>query len=177
MSRSRLAAVALAAALAVGLTSLFAAAGAPAEPSKSQALFRRTLLGDARTTPAIKGLLRSGGGFVAPDILFTDLTGDGRSDAVVLIDSGGVAGAVALYVLSTDGAAQESPLRVVYRSQRLFRAAATTSGGALILRLPRFAKGDDVCCPKRVVERVFAWNDHARTLQLRSSRELDGPRG
>src|SRR3712207_7769291 len=57
---------------------------------------------DPKTTVAIKDLLRTRGGIVAPDIEFADLTGDGRSDAIVLVDTRGIAGGVALYVFSTE---------------------------------------------------------------------------
>jgi hypothetical protein len=114
---------------------------------------------------------------VAPDITFADLTGDGRSDAIVLVDSAGVAGAVALYVFSTDGEAAESDLRVVYRSQRLYRASAEVADGALRLDTPRFAEGDDVCCPAKIVRRTYAWSPGNKTLRQRSSQELPGPTG
>ncbi len=161
-------------ALAVGAV-LVASTGSPAEPSRSQELFKKTLLDDPQTTSAVKQLLSQGGGFGAPEILFSDLTGDGRSDALVLVETGGVAGAVALYVLSTDAKPADSPLRAVYRSQRLYRASVQAAGAALTLRTPRFGEGDDVCCPERIVERVYAWSASARTMRQRSSRELPGP--
>ena len=164
---------ALVLAVAVGLLST---GGSSAEPSKSQTLFRQTLLDDAKTTSAVKNLLR-GGGIIAPDIEFADLTGDGRSDAVVLVETGGVAGAVALYVFSTDGEAEESDLRAVYRSQRLYGASAEVADGGLVVRTPRFTAGDDVCCPAKVVERRYGWNKRAQTLRLRSSDEMDRPTG
>lgn len=161
-------------ALAVGIA-LITTGGSSAAPTKSQALFKRTLLADAKTTASIKSLLRDGGGIVAPDITFADITGDGRSDAVVLVDTGGVAGAVAMYVFSTHGEAEESDLRAVYRSQRLYRASVEVGDGALILRTPRFAEGDDVCCPAKLVQRTYAWSRGGETLRLRDSEELDGP--
>ena len=166
------------AALALTTTAILVAVGlAQAKPSASQQLFRTTLLDDAKTTTGVKMLLRERGGFVAPEIQFGDLTGDDRSDAVVLVDSGGASGAVALYVFSTHGKAADSSLRAVYRSQRLYRASAEISAGTLVLRTPRFADGDDLCCPAKIVERVYAWNDRARTLKQRSSRERRGPTG
>lgn len=164
------------AAFAAGLAvALLASGGSSAAPSKSQSLFKKTLLDDTKTTSAIKALLRDGGGIVAPDITFADLTGDGRSDAVVLVETRGVAGAVALYVLSTDGESEDSDLRAVYRSQRLYRASAEFADGTLIVRTPRYAEGDDVCCPVKVVERVYAWSAGSKTLTRRSTREVDGP--
>ncbi len=167
-----LAALALAGGGAIGGALLAGAA-----ETKSQAFFKRMLLADPKTTSGVKKLLRDGGGIVAPDIAFSDLTGDGRSDAVVLVDTGGVGGAVALYLFSTHGRAQDSDLRAVYRSQRLYRATAEVEGATLDLRTPRYAEGDDVCCPARIVRRVYAWSDRARTLRRRSSEELPGPTG
>jgi hypothetical protein len=150
-------------------------AGSSAAPSKSQELFQKTLLDDDKTTSAIKSLLSDGGGFVAPDTVFADITGDGRADALVLVETGGVAGAVALYLFSTDGEAADSPLRAVYRSQGLYRASAAVTSGTLVIRTPKFSEGDDLCCPQKVVERTYAWSDSANTLTRRGSRELDGP--
>ncbi|MGH2919582.1 MAG: hypothetical protein ACRDLS_13445 [Solirubrobacteraceae bacterium] len=173
--RQRILVVALATVLLTAAAVLLVSGGSGAAPSKSQALFRKTLLEDAKTTSAIKGLLRERGGFVAPEILFTDLTGDARSDAVVLVETGGVAGAVALYVFSTHGKSANSDLRAVYRSQRLYRGTAQVSDARLIVRVPKFARGDDVCCPDKLIERVYSWSDAAKTLVKRSVREIDGP--
>ncbi|CAA9529260.1 MAG: hypothetical protein AVDCRST_MAG67-3983 [uncultured Solirubrobacteraceae bacterium] len=164
------------AALALGLVvALLTSGGSSAAPTKSQALFKKTLLADDKTTAAVKELLRERGGIVAPDITFADLTGDGRSDAVVLVDTRGVAGAVALYVFSTHGAAEESDLRAVYRSQRLYRADAEVADATLIVRTPRFREGDDICCPAKIVRRVYVWSAGKETLRLRRTDEVDGP--
>jgi len=171
--------IVLAAPLALALgagAALLLAGGSTAKPSASQALFGKTLLDDAKTTSSVKRLLREGG-FVAPAMDFGDVTGDGRSDALVLVDSGGAAGAVALYIFSTNGKAADSSLRVVYRSQGLYRASAEISAGTLITQVPTFGKGDDLCCPAKVIERVYAWSSNAKELRLRSSRERDGPKG
>jgi len=175
MCRPRTILCALAALVPVLAATLIASVGSSAAPTKSQELFKTTLLADDSTTAAVKELLSDRGGFVGPEITFADLTGDGRSDAVVLVDSGGVAGAVALYVLSTDGEAQDSDLRAVYRSQRLYRASIEVADATLVIRTPRFAEGDDVCCPAKVVQRVYAWSAGNKTLRLRSSDEVDGP--
>jgi hypothetical protein len=164
------------AALVVAVTAtLLLTGGSSAAPTKSQALFEKTLLADDKTTADVKKLLGDGGGFVAPDITFEDLTGDGRSDAIVLVDTGGVAGAVALYVFSTDGESEESDLRVVYRSQRLYRASTEVADAALILSTPRFVEGDDVCCPAKIVRRTYVWSAGSKTLRQRSSEEIAGP--
>lgn len=174
MRRPRTILCALAALVLTTAATLIASGGSSAAPTKSQELFKKTLLADDATTAAVMELLSDRGGFVAPEITFADLTGDGRSDAIVLVDSGGVAGAVALYVFSTDGEAQDSDLRAVYRSQRLYRASIEVADATLIIRTPRFVEGDDVCCPAKVVQRVYAWSAGNKTLRLRSSEEIDG---
>lgn len=174
MRRSRLVSAALAALVLAAASMLVLSGGSSAKPSRSQTLFRTTLLEDSKTTPGVKRALRDGG-IVAPEIEFQDITGDGRSDAVVTVETGGAAGAVAVYVFSTDGKAADSPLRAVYRSQQLYRASVQVSAGTLILRTPRWASGDDLCCPAKVFERVYAWDDAASTLKQRSSQELAGP--
>jgi hypothetical protein len=168
--------------LAVLLTPLLAAgaalvvsAGSSAEPSKSQELFRKTLVDDPKTTSAVKALLTDGGGFVAPDIVFADVTGDQRSDALVLVENGGAAGAVAFYVFSTDGEAADSPLRAVFRSQRLYRASVEPEGSTVKLRTPKYAKGDDVCCPGKITQKEYTWSTSAKALQLQDTIEFDGP--
>ena len=165
MRRLRIVPAALAALALAAAGTLVAIGGSQAKQTASQQLFRKTLLDDDRTTSAIKGLLRERGGFVAPDIEFADLTGDGRSDALVLVDSGGAAGAVALYLFSTHGRATDSALRAVYRSQQLYRASAEISAETLILRVPRYAAGDDLCCPAKTVEKVYAWSSSAPDAQ------------
>ena len=154
---------------------LLVSGGSGAAPSKSQTLFRATLLEDAKTTAAVKTLLRERSGFVAPEIAFGALTPDERSDAVVLVETGGAAGAVAVYVFSTQGRSANSDLRAIYRSQRLYRATAQISDGTLVVRVPRFSQRDDVCCPRRIVERVYSWSEAKRTLVRRSTRTVSGP--
>ncbi len=164
----------MALALAAG-AALLVTSGSSAEPSKSQELFRKTLLEDDRTTSAVKALLTDRGGFVAPDIVFADITGDDRSDALVLVETGGAAGAVAFYVFSTDGEAADSPLRAIFRSQRLYRATVEPAGATLKLRTPKFAPGDDVCCPAKITQREYTWSTSAKALQRQDTVEFGGP--
>ena len=177
MRRSARSVVAAVLALTLGVgTALLLAGGSTAQQSRFQSLFRKTLLEDEKTISGVRKVLREGG-FVAPAMQFGDLTGDERSDAVVLVESGGAGGAIALYVFSTHGRAADSALRAVYRSQTLYRASAEISAGTLIVRTPRYRGGDDLCCPAKELERVSAWNSAAKTLKLRSSQERTGPTG
>jgi hypothetical protein len=96
------------------------------------------------------------GGFVDKDILFADLTGDGKEDATVAVNSGGNAGIVALYVFS---AGAGTDLQIVYRNQGLYRAAARINPGpALVYSLPQYKDGDELCCPSAYNETTLRWS-------------------
>jgi hypothetical protein len=137
----------------------------PATAQQPQALFTKTLIADAKTSADVKSMLRSGRGFVEPSPVFADVTGDGKSDALVRVLDGGAAGAVAVYVLSTDGTTS-SALRVVMRNQRLYRATLKVNAAHnLVVRTPLYAPGDTLCCPSRARERTYAWD--AKTKAMR----------
>src|SRR4051812_25079190 len=138
---------ALAALLCVGL--MFGARAIAQEtPAQSpQELFRDVLLKDADTTSGVKRLLRTNAGFVSPTPLFADLTGDGKSDAVVTVENGGAAGAVAAHVLTAEGSDSGS-LRVALRNQSLYQGHVRTSGPAGTGLHPNYARGGGVCCPR-----------------------------
>ena len=90
------------------------------------------------------------------EVMFADLTGEGKDDAVVTVDSGGAAGVIAVYVFS---AGTGKDLKVVYRNQRLFRGAARINPGpALVYVLPVFKDGDELCCPSEYRETELKWS-------------------
>jgi hypothetical protein len=96
------------------------------------------------------------GGFVSRGVLFADLTGEGKDDAVVTVDSGGSAGMIALYVFSAGGG---KDLQIVYRNQRLYRAAAQINPGpALVYLLPQYDDGDELCCPSAYRQTELKWS-------------------
>jgi hypothetical protein len=145
---------------------------APATAQQPQQLFTKTLLADAKTSADVKSMLRSGRGFVEPAPVFADVTGDGKSDALVRVLDGGAAGAVAVYVLSTDGTTSSS-LRVVMRNQRLYRATLKVNAAHnLIVRTPIYAAGDALCCPSRARDRTYAWDAKAKAMRRVSSVEF-----
>ena len=138
---------------------------APATAPEPQALFKKKLLADGKTSADVKSMLRSGRGFVEPSPVFADVTGDNKSDALVRVMTGGAAGAVAVYVLSTDGTTG-SDLKVVMRNQRLYRATLrVNSAHNLVVREPVYAAGDTLCCPSRARDRTYAWNAKAKQLR------------
>ena len=157
-----LACAAVAAAVAAGL--------AISDPTRSQTFFRDRLVDDKRTAASIRAALSDGSAFVDRSIVFADLTGDDKDDAVVRVQSGGAAGAVAVYVFSTEGGRS---LRVRYRAQKLTQASVAVRDGALSFRSAEYDAGDELCCPAQVVETELKW-ERGRFV-VESKRVLDGP--
>src|SRR3954470_16882006 len=155
-----------------------APAVASAAPTPSQAVFTQKLLDDAKTSAGIKKMLTTKLAIVDPRSGFVDVTGDGRQDALVLVSTGGAAGAVALYVFSTHGQAaggggDQTSLKVVFRLQALDDASLRISGTTLSVLEPRWSKGDDLCCPAKLRERDYAFD--AARLTFRRTGDRDTP--
>jgi hypothetical protein len=161
------------AALACAAAAAGVAAGAAvSDPTRSQTFFRDHLLDDRRTAAPIKQALRDGSAFVDRRITFADLTSDGKQDAVVRVQSGGAAGAIGVYVFSTDGA---KSLRPVHRAQKLRRASTRVSEGVLTYRSAAYEDGDELCCPTELAETELRWDRRDDRLVVEERRDVDGP--
>ena len=163
MSRSRVVRVA---SLVTVLAALWGAAPASAQKTQTQAFFEQRLLADGLTSKPIKTLLQSGGGFVDRGVVFRDLTGDKRDDAVVRVHSGGAAGVVAVYVFSTANR-KGGKLRAIFRSQSLMRASTRVLKGVVSYRTSRYDPGDELCCPARLTQSTLEWNADERRMRVR----------
>jgi hypothetical protein len=162
MSAGRVARVA---ALATMLAALWGAAPASAQKTQIQTFFESRLLADGLTSEPVKELLRSGDGFVDRGVVFRDLTGDKRDDAVVRVHSGGAAGVVAVYVFSTANR-KGGRLRAIFRSQRLMRASTRVLKGVASYRTSRYDPGDELCCPARITQSTLEWNADERRMRV-----------
>jgi hypothetical protein len=132
-------------------------------------LFTQKLLASDQVAQSVKVTLQKGG-FVSQEVLFADLTGEGKADAVVTVDSGGSQGIVALYVFS---AGTGKDLKVVYRNQRMYRGAARINPGpALVYVLPQYAAGDEVCCPSAYRETELKWSTTKKTFGVARRRTV-----
>jgi hypothetical protein len=162
------------AALLLAAAGLALAAPAPAlaEQSATQRFFSQRLQADKDTSSEIKDLLRTRQGFVDRTVAFKDLTGDDRADAVVRVQSGGAAGAVALYVFSTDTGAKNSGLKAVFRSEELRRAQTRIRDGVLRYRTARPEPGDELCCPTAVAESRLRWREKLHKFTVAERREI-----
>ena len=156
--------------LATAATLALAGPVAQAAPTASQTVFTKKLLDDAKTSAGVKRMLKNKTAIVDPRSGFVDVTGDGRQDALILVSTGGAAGAVALYVFSTHGQAavtgteDSTSLKVVFRLQSLYGATLRISGTTLSVLEPSYAKGDDLCCPKQLRERDYLFDAKALTF-------------
>jgi hypothetical protein len=157
-------------AVGIGLLALVIAdSSAFAKLSPAQKLFRDKLLKSDQVSHSIKVTLKKGG-FVDPDILFADLTGEGKDDAVVQVDSGTSAGHVALYIFSSGSGTN---LQIVYRNQRLYRAAARVNPGpTLVYSVPKYKAGDELCCPSEYVETTLKWSAERKKFGVGSRRTI-----
>jgi len=154
------------AALATLLALVWGAAPASAQKTQTQTFFEQRLLNDRLTTKAIKTLLRSEGGFVDRGVVFRDLTGDKRDDAVVRVHSGGAAGVVAVYVFSTANR-KGGKLRAIFRSQSLMRASTRVLKGVASYRTSRYEPGDELCCPARLTQSTLEWDGDGRRMRVK----------
>jgi hypothetical protein len=82
---------------------------------------------------------------------------------------------VAVYVFSTDTGRNDKELRAVFRSQRLLRASTTVKDGVLTYRTARYAPGEELCCPDKMVETTLRWDRKQRRLRLQDRKEVDLP--
>lgn len=142
---------------------------ASGEPTQAQELFRERLLDARGVSREVKTRLRKGG-FVDRRISFTDVTGEGRSDAVLLVHSGGSAGRIGLYVFS---AGEGEELELVYRNQRLYRATARVRNGNVIYRVPAHEAGEELCCPSAERETELRWDPRAERFRVVDRRRFE----
>jgi len=149
-----------------------AAPPALAAQTATQRFFSERLQADKGTSAEIEDLLRTRQGFVDRTVTFRDLTGDDRADAIVRVQSGGAAGAVALYVFSTDTGRKGSGLRVVFRSQELRRVQTRIRDGVLRYRSARPQPGDELCCPTKVAETRLRWRERLHRFSVAERREI-----
>lgn len=164
---------ACAAVIAAVAAALVLAPAAGTEPSQSQSFFRKALLEDAKTSAGVKRLLRTNAGIVDPRSGFVDVTGDERADALVFVTTNGAAGSVALYVFSTHGQDAGGDLKVVFRSQSLHRATLKLAGTRFTIVEPRYAAGDDLCCPGRARQRDYTWQDSRKAFARTDDRLVE----
>ena len=100
-----------------------------------------------------------GGGGVDPRaIVYADLTGDRREEAVVPVDSGGTLGNLAYLVFTLRGS---TPALILTRT--LDRSSAgglkmTVEDGKLVETVAEYGPQDPLCCPSVLRRTTFRWD-------------------
>jgi hypothetical protein len=119
--------------------------------------------------PAMQTALRQlGSGEVdTRGIVYTDLTGDGREDAVVPVTSGGTAGNIAYLVYTLKNGAPQ-----VILTRRLEKGSAgglkmSIADGKLLETAAEYGAEDPLCCPSVFKRTTFRWDGN----QLQVERE------
>jgi len=156
--------VALAAALAAAATAdTSPAAGAPRPLPRTN--LRALVLHDPAVAAVNRALVRAvrPGTGTAP-VLFADLTGDGRLDAVVPVLGGGQSGVVAYFVYAIVG----GRVRDILAVNDTDRAALAIERGRLIEVTPVYRRADPRCCPSALRTTVIRWD--GQQMVVRSSR-------
>ena len=129
--------------LIAGALLLAFAAPSYADSHAGRAEIKQFLLSDSSVSPRVKATIREGHDEGIDRILFRDLTGDGNSEDIVTIFSGGTAGDIAFYVLTGEG----SGLHPIKASNQEYKIGVKVVAGKLQVTRPLYAKNDPNCCP------------------------------
>ncbi|MGB2694323.1 MAG: hypothetical protein WBD55_03950 [Dehalococcoidia bacterium] len=113
---------------------------------------------DLATRPEVENFVGSYGGEADVDrIRYGDLTGDGRDEAVLPIDSGGSLGDLAIFAFGyVDG--QLKQLVLALPAQPRSGVSARIQNGRLITTEAYFADDDPLCCPSQIRRVTYRWN-------------------
>ncbi len=103
-------------------------------------------------------LQRLGGEVSQEDVLYADLTGDGREEAIVPISSGGTAGNLALIVLGYRGGELVALLSEVPAEGSV---QVQLEDHHLVEVLPVYSAGDTPGFPSRIKKVHYIWKDGA----------------
>ncbi len=145
------------------------AAPSYADSHAGRAEIRQFLLSDSSVSPRVKATIREGHDEGIDRILFRDLTGDGNSEDIVTIFSGGTAGDIAFYVLTGEG----SGLHPIKASNQEYKVGVKVVAGKLQVTRPLYAKNDPNCCPAHLEITTYRY-DGVRLVSA-SKKRIKGP--
>ena len=129
----------------------------------------------AKSTDVASLLADTGGQFVAREVLYADLTGDGVEDAVVPADSGGTLGDIGFVVLTPDGPGVKLLLREFPQGVDTAGLAVRIEDGKLIMTQPVPGPDDPECCPSQLRETTYDWA--GGELKAGAARTFPNPSG
>jgi hypothetical protein len=153
--------------LALCVTALVLAGAGSAGANISKAAIRQYLLHDPGVSAPIKETIRTGGGGAGIDrLVYGDLTGDGKPDVAVTVFSGGTAGDIAYYVLTTQG----GTLHAIQHSNQEYKVGVQIYKGRLEVTRPLYASSDPNCCPSHLEVTDYRYN--GRTMAVVSRKRF-----
>ncbi len=114
---------------------------------------------DFSQQPAVKNLIAQFGGELDPkSIIYADLTGDLRDEAIVPISSGGTLGNLAYVVFMMKGGTPTVILtRTIDRSSRS-GLQMDVENGTLVESVGQYGPEDPLCCPTYLRKTYFRWD-------------------
>ncbi|MDI6857016.1 MAG: hypothetical protein QME71_01705 [Dehalococcoidia bacterium] len=111
---------------------------------------------DLTEQPDVRAMLRRVGGEVVPaDVLYADLTDDGREEAVVPIFSGGTAGNLAFLVLSYQ---EEGLVSILSKVAEAGSVRLSLRDGQLVESQPVYEEGDLPGFPSQIKDIYYKWD-------------------
>jgi hypothetical protein len=128
------------------------ATSTPVSPSD----IRKVDLGQQADVKALQQSL--GGGVMAEDVLYADLTGDGQEEAIVPISSGGTAGNLAFIVLGYRGG---ELVTLLSETPAEGSVQVELEDHHLVEVLPVYGPGDTPDFPSRIKKVQYIWKDGA----------------
>ncbi len=151
--------------LALCATTLVLADAGSASANISKAAIRQYLLHDPAVSAGVKGAIRTGGGGAGLDrFVYGDLTGDGIPDVAVTVFSGGTAGDIAYYVLTTQG----GTLHAIQHANQEYKVGVQIYKGRLEVTRPLYAANDPNCCPSHLEVTDYRYNGRTMAVVSRT---------
>ena len=111
-----------------------------------------------------------GGEVLLGEIIFADLTGDGQSEAVVPVASGGSAGIIAYAVFGYEDGSLRELLAVRPETGRV---SVAVEDGVLKETQPLYGPEDPFCCPRQLWNQYYRWD--GRELVVDRQETIDNP--
>ncbi len=108
-------------------------------------------------------------------ILYADLTGDGREEAVVPIASGGTLGNIAYLVFTLRGGTPATVLSRTRDRTTVSGLAVSVEDGKLIETTGEYGPEDPRCCPSALKKTYFRWD--GASLQVEREETVTNPNG
>jgi hypothetical protein len=130
---------------------------------------------DPARAPPVQTLVQQiGGGEIDPrEVVYADLTQDGRDEAIVPVSSGGTLGNLGYVVLTMRSGAPAALLTVVRDRNTIGGITLALEEGRLVKTVGRYGPEDPMCCPSVLVKTTYYWD--GSTLQVEGEREITQP--